>query len=425
MRLTRRLLDVRPLRTSSQFRGLWLGRTLSMVGGQIALVAVLYQVWTLTHSATAVGAIGLAKAVPMVVLGLVGGSLADAVDRRKLVLGTLVGHTVTSALLAAQAIAGVESLWLVLALIAAQTSCGALGAPAFRTFVSRLLPPELVPAGVALFHTSFQLSMLVGPAIAGVLAAQWGPGVCYAVNAITIVVALYAVARIPPMRPLGEGTSVGLRGIAEGWRFIARQPVLLGVLLTDAIATLLAMPVSVFPVINAEKFGDRPETLGLFLSAMAVGGILTSGLSGAVTRSSRPGAVMLASAAIWGVALAGVGVVGSVWLALGCLVIAGAADTASVISRGSILQLATPDSYRGRVSAAEHVIGVTGPDLGNYRGGLVADLTSGWFSLVSGGVLCFAGVMAVAATNRSLRRFSSQPDRDSRPATQPTGQPTD
>src|SRR5690606_32314578 len=179
-----------------------------------------------------------------------------------------------------------------------------------------------------------------------------------------------------------------------------------------------------FPVINAEKFGDRPETLGLFLSAMAVGGILTSGLSGAVTRSSRPGAVMLGSAAIWGVALAGVGVVGSVWLALGCLVIAGAADTASVISRGSILQLATPDSYRGRVSAAEHVIGVTGPDLGNYWGGVVAVLTSWWFSLVSGGVLCFAGVMAVAATNRSLRRFSSQPDRDSRPGTQPTGQPT-
>jgi hypothetical protein len=189
--------------------------------------------------------------------------------------------------------------------------------------------------------------------------------------------------------------------------------VLTGALLTDVLATVLAMPVALFPAINAERFGDRPETLGLFLSAIAVGGIAAGTASGAVTRTGRPGLVMLCSAGVWGAGLAEFGLASPLWLALACLVIAGAADTLTVISRGSILQLETPDSHRGRVSAAEHVIGMSGPDVGNFRGGLVAGVTSAAFSVVSGGLLCLAGIVLVALLNPALRRFrAADPERE-------------
>ena len=165
------LLDTRPLRSSAPFRRVWAGGVLSTVGGQLAVVAVLQQTWELTSSPVAVGAIGLAQAVPMVVFGMVGGVLADAVDRRRLVLGTTLGQMVVAGLLAAQAFAGLDSLAVLLGLVALQSACGAIGAPARRTFAARLLPADQVGAGLALFNLGFQASMLVGPAIAGLMRA--------------------------------------------------------------------------------------------------------------------------------------------------------------------------------------------------------------------------------------------------------------
>lgn len=403
------LVDLRPLRYSPAFRRLWVGHTLSGLGVQLTVVAVLYQMWELTGSAVAVGAVGLAQAVPMIVFGLVGGSLADAVDRRRLVLLTTAGQVLAAGLLAGQAVAGVGSLWVLLGLVALQAACGGLGAPARRTFVVRLLPADQVGAGIALTNLSFQAAMLVGPAVAGVVTARWGVGACYLLDGLTFVVALYAVLRLPSMRPLGEVARPGIRAIWAGWRFIGGRPVLGGAFLTDVVATVMAMPVALFPVINAERFGGSPETLGLFLSAIAVGGIAAGAASGTVTRARRPGLVMLAAAGVWGVGLTGFGLAQPLWLVLGCLAVAGAADTISVISRGSIVQLATPDSHRGRVSAVEHIIGVSGPDLGNFRAGLVAGATSASFAAVSGGVLCVLGVAGLAATNSSLRRFTPRP----------------
>ena len=399
-------LDTRPLRSSPAFRRLWVGNALSAVGGQLTLVAVLYQVWELTRSPAAVGAVGLAQAVPMVVFGLVGGALADAVDRRRLVLLTTTGQLLSAGLLAGQAFADVQSVGVLLALVSTQSACTALGAPARRTFSARLLPVEQVSAGIALSHLSFQLSMLVGPALGGVVIATWGVDSCYAVDALTFLAALYGVFGLPSMRPLGEVNRPGLRATWEGWRFIASRPALSGAFLTDVFATVLAMPVAVFPVLNDERFGGRPETLGLFFTAIAVGGITAGAASGRITRAGRPGVVMLVTAGVWGVGLVGLGLAQHLWLALACLAVAGAGDTLSVISRGSIAQLATPDSYRGRVSAVEHIIGVSGPDLGNFRGGLVAGATTATFAVVSGGVLCVAGVVALAATNTALRRFT-------------------
>jgi MFS family permease len=164
------------------------------------------------------------------------------------------------------------------------------------------------------------------------------------------------------------------------------------------------MPIALFPVVNAERFGGNPQTLGLFLSAIAVGGITAGLASGAVTRAGRPGLVMLVAASVWGVALAAFGWAPTAWLALGFLAVAGAADTISVISRGALVQLATPDAYRGRVSAVENIVGMAGPYLGNFRAGLVAGVTTAGFSAISGGLLCVLGVAVVAATVPALRR---------------------
>lgn len=293
------LIDTRPLRSSAAFRRLWAGNTLSGLGGQLTVVAVLYQAWQLTESPVGTGAVGLAQAIPMVVFGLAGGSLADAVDRRRLVLLTTLGQVAAAVLLAAQALAGAGSLWVLLALVALQASCGALGAPARRTFAVRLLPADQVAAGIALTHLSFQVALLAGPALGGVLIAQWGVGTCDVIDALTFGAALYGVLGLPAMRPLGsEPARPGLRTLWAGVRLVRSRPVLTGALGTDVLATVLAMPVALFPMINAERFGGRPETLGLFLSAIAVGGIAAGAASGAVTRSGRPGAIMLAAAAL-------------------------------------------------------------------------------------------------------------------------------
>jgi hypothetical protein len=401
--------DVRPLRGSRAFRRFWIGFTLSGLGGQLAVVAVLYQAWDMTASPMAVGALGLAQAAPMVVFGLVGGSLADAVDRRWLVLLTTSGQAVVAGLLALQAFIGAGSFAVLLGLVALQMACGALGAPARRTVVARLLPADQVGAGLALTNLSFQIAMLVGPAAAGMIIAAWGVAACYVLDAVTFGAALYGVLRLPVMRPLGEPGRPGIRATWEGWRFIAGRPVLRGALLADVLATVLAMPIALFPVVNAERFGGSPQTLGLFLSAIAVGGICAGTVSGIVTRLRRQGAVMLAAAGVWGLAIAGFGLAPDLWLVLGCLALAGAADTVSVITRGAIVQLDTPDSYRGRVSAVEHIIGVSGPDLGNFRAGALASVTSAGFAAVSGGLACALGIAALAATSPALRHRTAPP----------------
>ncbi|NMH96799.1 MFS transporter [Pseudonocardia acidicola] len=399
------LLDTRPLRTSPAFRRLWVGTAAIRFSGQMAVVAVLFQVWELTRSPLWTGAIGVATAVPMIVLGLLGGTIADTFDRRRVVLATSLGAVVAAALLAAQAVAGIGSAALVLVLVAAQTSCTALGSASRRAFVPRLLPQSQVAAGVALDHVAFQVAMLAGPAMAGVVLARWGLGWAYAVDAVAILLSLYGVVRLPSMCPEGGSARAGLRATGEGLAFLWRRPALRGVLAADLAATVLAMPIALFPMINQERFGGDPHTLGLFLSAVAVGGAASGLLSGAVTGAARPGAVMLGSVGVWGLALAGFGLVDGLAATLVCLAVAGAADTVSVISRGTLVQLETPDGFRGRISSVEYAVGAGGPGLGDARAGLVASLVSASASAVSGGLACVLAVAVIAGMHPALRRW--------------------
>lgn len=404
MSLLGALVDVRPLRASADFRRLWISTSASTFGQQVAVVAVLAQAWELTGSSFAVGAVGLAQAIGMCVCGMVGGSLADAVDRRRLVVLTTLGQTCAAALLAVQAVAGVRSFALILALVTVQGALTGLGAPARRTFAAKLLPGEQLSAGLALSSLSFQVALLVGPALGGLITAAAGAGGAYALDAACLLVAAYGVGRLPAMRPDG-GERSGLRSIVSGVRFVATNPVLGGSFLTDVLATVLAMPVALFPAIAAERFDGDPRMIGWFLSAIAVGGLVAGLASGTFTRMRRLGAVQVAGSLAWGVALAGFGLADTLWVALGCLAVAGAGDVVAVVSRGATTQLATPDSHRGRVSGIEFILGAAGPDVGNFRAGSVAGMTSAPVAAVSGGVLCVAGLLTLAAANRPLRTY--------------------
>jgi MFS family permease len=407
MGLSNAFVDLGPLRTSPAFRRLWIGRSFSEFGGQMTLIAVVYQVWQTTGSTVWTGAVGMARAVPLVALGLFAGSITDRSDRRKVYLITTTGQATCSVFLAVQGLLGRLPVLGVLSLVAAQACFGAGGAPPFRTFIPRLLPAPQVGAGLALNRIMFQAAMLVGPAIGGLILGWRGVGVCYLIDAVTFVFALYGAFGLPTMRPEGEPARPGLRGVVDGVSFLLRHPAVRGALLTDLATTVLSFPISLFPLINAERFDNDPRTLGLFLTAIAAGGVIASIFSGAFTRSTRPGAVMLVGSAAWGAALTLFGVAPDPWLGLSFLVLAGAVDTISVVSRSTIVQLHTPDELRGRVAAAEQIVGQAGPDIGNMRGGLVADATSGSAALVSGGLLCVASVVLIGMSTPGLRRLST------------------
>jgi len=401
----RLLADIRPLKTSRDYRRLWLGSSLSAIGGQMTVFAVALQVYLLTHSSAAVGGIGLAQAVPAIVVGLFGGAVIDAVDRRRLVLLTSALLAVCSAAFAVQAFAHNTSVWLLYVLVAVESALAAVNAPARRTFMPRLLPPDQVPAALALTMFSMHASLVIGPALAGVITGAGGLKLCYVIDAASFVGALYGVLRLPPMRPEGVPTRPGLRSVVDGLAFVGRSRVLTGVLLADISATLLAMPIALFPAINAERFGGSARTLGLLSAAVAAGGILGTVFSGPASRVRHQGLGVLVAGAVWGAALAGFGAVQGLALTLAFLALAGIADVTSVVLRSTIVQVATPDAYRGRVSSTEFVVGAAFPQLGNFRAGVVASWTSPNISATSGGVAAVAGAAVIALALPALVRY--------------------
>lgn len=399
------LIDITPLRTSPAFRRFFLGRAVSGLGGQITGVAVMYQVWEATHSPFWSGSVALAQLVPMLTMGLWGGSVADRADRRSILMTTTVVQLALALLLVAQAAwlgTSPASLGFVLALVALLAAVGAVAAPAGMGVIPRLLPADQVAAGLALNRLSFQGSMLLGPALGGLIIGYAGLEIAYAVDAASFAAGFLGVIGLPALAPATR-TSGG--GVLEGLRFAATHPVVRGVLLVDLAATLLAMPVSLFPLVNEEKFGGDPRTLGLFLTAIAVGGVAASLVSGSFTRRGRPGVITIGAAAVWGVSLGAVGLATPPWLCLALLAVAGAADSVSVVTRGALIQVAVPDDLRGRTAAIEMIVGAGGPELGNLRGGAAAQLTSGSFALVSGGITCLLALAAVGATSRQMLAF--------------------
>ncbi|GID29585.1 MFS transporter [Paractinoplanes brasiliensis] len=405
------LTDLRPLRENRTFRRLWLGTTASGFGGQFGAFAVVFYVWDRTHSAAAVGLVGLAIGVPLILLALAGSAFTDHVDRRRLALRCTCAQIVITAAMTVVAFTDLGGVPAMLALTAVQSALGGLVGPARQTFVPALLTGERLAAGLALNHLSFQLAMLLGPAAAGGLTAVAGVGWCLAFDTFTFTAALVGLAGLPSGVPPSTGAP-GFAAVKAGFSYAVRTPPVRGALMADLAATLFAMPVALFPVINEERFGGRPEILGLFTTAVAVGGVAASILSGLATHQPRPGRLLLICGAVWAAALGLTGVATSLPLTLSLLALAGAADTWAVVSRGTVIQTETPPAYRGRISSLEHIAGAAGPQLGNLRAGLVAAATSGGTALLLGGATALAATGLIALSTPALRAFRTVPSAD-------------
>lgn len=401
----RLLTDLRPLRCAPPFRRLWMGSTLSSIGGALTSFAVPLQVYDVTRSSLAVGGLGVARLVPLLGVGLAGGHIADSFDRRRVLLATTAVSTAVSAVLAVQALAGWRLIWLLYALVATKSATGALGQPARRAMLPALLSGDQLGAALALNRITTQLTLVAGPALAGLIASapRLGLSDCYLLDTASFLGSFWGVVGLP----VAAAGSVrpGAGGVAEGLRSVRRSPPLTGALLTDVNAVAFALPVVLFPAINAARFVGNPETLGLFTAAIGVGGLVTAAVSGPFAHAEHQGRLMLAAVAVWGAAFAGFAVVRGLWITLGLLAVAGAADTITVVLRGVIVQANAPDHARGRVSAAEHVISGAGGDLGDLGSGALASFTTADTSALVGGLATVAGTLVIGLVLPQFRRY--------------------
>jgi MFS family permease len=404
----RHLVDTRPLGVPA-YRRIWMGQAVSHVGIAATVVAVGQQVYELTGSSLWVGLLGMANLVPLVVFGLWGGAIADAVDRRKLLIaGSLVAWASTLFILA-QALLGLRNVALIFVAVAVNATGFAITGPTRGAIIPRILEPELVPAANALNSLVYSMGAVVGPMIGGVALASPGRfATAYAVDALLFAGSLYAALRLPALPPLGEVSRPGARAVYEGLSFIARSPVLLMSFAVDIIAMVFAMPRALYPELTATRFGGSPIALGWVTSAMAIGSVAGALFSGWVGRVSRQGVALAVVIAVWGVAVAAAGFAHDLWLVVAFMAVGGVADVISSVWRQSILQLYAPDEMRGRMQGAFMVVVAGGPRLGDLRAGATATafgVTGAW---VGGGIACAVIVMVVGLSVAGFRNYRAR-----------------
>lgn len=392
--IRRVVLDLTPLRASPTFRRLYLGSLASSLGSAMTRFAVLFQVWEITRNPAATGLLGLLGAVPLLLLAPLGGTLADRRDRRRLMLLAAAGNAVVVAGLATQAVLSVSSAALLYLLVAAQGCLSALGSPAREAVLPTLVETRQVAAARALNTFSWQLTLLAGPALAGVLAARWGVRACYGVDLFSYLFGFLGIAGLPRIR-LHTTPQPHLRAMVDSLALAVRHRPLLAAFSLDAALTVLAFPIGLLPALNTQ-LGGTAQSLGVLMSCLAIGGVGSTLVSGAITNAARPGAAMYVVAVVWCAAVIALGVAPTLPLASAAMVLWGAADILVGIPRGTLVQLASPDDFRGRLSAANQIVGQGGPAVGDLRGGLLGTAVGAGPALAIGG-LCAAAVVAVLA----------------------------
>ena len=399
--------DVRPLQVSPPYRRLFFGNTVAQLGQQMTNVAVAIQVYALTHSSFYVGLVGVFALVPLVALGLYGGAIADAVDRRTLALVASAGLWSVSIALAVQAFAGNRSVWLLYGCIAVQSGFYAINNPARSAMVPRLLDKALMPAAAALNMASFNLGFTFGPML-GALAIKWqGLGAAYAIDVVTFSAAYYALVRMPRMPPLENSPRAGLRSVVDGLRFLKRSPNLRMTFVLDLCAMVLAQPRALFPALAFKVYGGGAGVVGLLQSAPAAGAVVAFLFSGWVSRVRRQGFAIVVAVLVYGAAVGGVGLTDVLWLGVAFLAVSGMADMVSAAYRSTILQVAAPDQLRGRLQGVFIVVVAGGPRAGDFVAGSVASSVGERVALVVGGLACIAGVLVATALSRRFLDYDA------------------
>ncbi|MFG3044276.1 MFS transporter [Streptomyces sp. NPDC048241] len=401
-------MDTRPLRIPA-YRRLWSSTIVTAVGSQLTAVAVPKQIYDITHSSAWVGYASLAGLVPMVVFALWGGAVADTVDRRKLLLITNIGIAVTSLLFWAQAVTGLDSVPVLMLLLAAQQAFFGLNQPARSASVARLVPAEELPAANALGTTVMQTGLVAGPLLAGVLIPVIGLPELYLIDAIALTFTVWAVFRLPALPPLGGPAArrAGVREIAAGFRYIAGHKVLLLSFLADIVAMVFGMPRALFPELAAQTYGAWGSgfALGLLFAAIPVGSVLGGLFSGVFSRARRHGWMVIGSVVGWGLAVVGFGLSGNLWVAVAFLAAGGVADMVSMVFRGAILLSAATDEMRGRMQGVFTVVVAGGPRLADVLHGTAGAAFGPRAAVAGGGALVVVVMLALAAVMPALRRY--------------------
>ena len=402
-------IDITPLRTSRDFRNLFVSGMVTYLGSMITYVAIPFEIARLTGSFFAVGAVGLVQLVPLIVFGLYGGALADTLDRRRIVLITEVVAMVLVGLLCVNSLLPDPHLWVIYVVSFVLAGNQGLQRPSMNAIIPRVVTHEELPAAGALRMVQYTLGSIIGPAIGGLLVAFGGAALAYGVDVVSYGLSAIFLFRLRSLAPIVETVEKASIGhILEGVKYAYGRRDLLGTYIIDLIAMIFAFPVAMFPFV-AEQF-DAPWSLGFLYAATAVGALIMTLTSGWTSHVNRHGVMVVFSAALWGLCIALIGFAPGIWWVLGLLVLAGAADMVSGLFRTLIWNQTIPDGVRGRMAGIEMLSYSVGPLLGQVRSSTVASLTSLRFSFASGGLLCVAGVVIAAVLTPTLWKYDVETD---------------
>lgn len=403
----RLLVDTTPLRVSRDFRRLWLGQAVSFAGSTITAAALPFQVFHQTGSSLDVGLLGVAQLGPLLLCSLAGGALADALDKRVLLVVVTLASLTCSALLAVNASLSHPQLWLVYVLGAASSGAFAVSFPLLRSLLPLLIEESLRPAAFALQSIYGSFGMMAGPAVSGLIIGVAGVKAAYGVDVVTYVGALVFFARIAPSPPVAGSVPASRSSVFEGIRFLRGHSVVMSVFGIDFLAMIFGMPRALFPALT-QRLGGGPVLYGLLLSSVAAGAFIASLTSGWTARVERQGRAILFAVAAWGVAIAIAGLVRVPAIVMLMFACAGAADMISGVYRSAVAADVTPDELRGRVSGVEIAVYAGGPVLGDVEAGIVGGLVNVPFAIVTGGLACVVSAGVFATRVRSFSGYRSR-----------------
>jgi MFS family permease len=372
-------------------------------------VAINWHVYLLTKSAFALGLVGLFRGVPIILCSLAGGVIADAVDRKKLMIVTQTVMLVSAAILTAGTLAGLESVWPIYLLSAFAAAAQAFDTPARQAFMPTLVPEEDFPNAVSLGIIVFNVAIIVGPAIAGFILAETGPAIIYGVNALSFLAVIGALIAMrtsgKPDLQRGRREALSFGALKEGLRFVWHTPIIVQTMTLDFAATFFASATLLLPIFAQERLHVGARGYGFLAAAPAIGSVVTALVMARIGSFRKQGRLVVASVAVFGVATAGFGVSTIYWLSLLMLAITGAADTVSTVLRQTIRQLVTPNHLRGRMTSINMMFFMGGPQLGELEAGSLAALIGAPLSVVTGGLGSLICAAIAAVKSKSLMEF--------------------
>jgi len=387
------LLDLSPLKASRDYRLLFIGQLVSFFGSMMTFIVVPWQMFQLTQSSAMVGYIYLAEFVPMVVLAFVGGAMADFFDKRKMLRLTEIGQTCVTAILLGNSLLSRPQIWILFVAVAMHAGFAAIQRPAFESFIQKVIPSEMMSAVMALNSIRFSIGMIVGPAVAGIIATQLSPSVAYTIDLFTFLASLIAVFMLRFVPPPDNAERPSVAAIKRAWKYAFSRQELVGTYFIDIAAMFFAFPQALYPAL-ASIYGDK--YVGFFPAAIAVGALLASATSGWTKNVHRHGVMVIAAAVLWGISILFFGLVDALVPALCLLAAAGFFDMISGIFRGAIWNQTIPNYLRGRLASIEMMSYLTGPMLGSAKMGIVGEAFGVKTALISGGILCVVSVIGSA-----------------------------